>query len=154
MVEKNKSRFTSRDYTRAQLARKIQVLAGRPELKDFIAYLDNNMLPNCPIDRNDAITAHQIFGCDVRSLKGKTTRQKVAHVRSTHPLSLPLHITDKYRMVTLCIDNMFVNKNGFFMSISRDIHFVTAEALPNRTGPTLMKCIGRVFDNTSNVASK
>jgi hypothetical protein len=36
--------------TRAQLARKIQVLVGRPELKDFIAYLDNNMLPNSPID--------------------------------------------------------------------------------------------------------
>ncbi len=145
-VEKNKSRFTSRDYTRAQLARKIQVLVGRPELKDFITYLDNNMLPNCPIDRNDAIAAHQIFGRDVGSLKGKTTRQKVAHVRSAPPLSLPLQIAHKYRMVTLCIDNMFVNKNGFFMSISRDIHFVTAEALPNRTAPTLMKCLGHVYD--------
>jgi hypothetical protein len=145
-VEKNKPRFTSRDYTRAQLARKIQVLGGRPKLKDFIAYLDNNMLPNCPIDQKDAIAAHQMFGSDVGSLKGKTMRQKVAHVRSTHPLSLPLHIAYKYRKVTLCIDNMFVNKNGFFMSISCDIYFVTAEALPNHTAPTLMKCIGHVSD--------
>jgi hypothetical protein len=143
-VEKNKSRFTSRDYTRAQLARKIQVLVGRPELKDFIAYLDNNMLPNCPINRNDAIAAHQIFDRYVGSLKGKTTRQKVAHVRSAPPLSLPLQIA--YRMVTLCMDNMYANKNGFFMSISSDIHFVTAKALPNGTAPTLMKCLGHVYD--------
>jgi hypothetical protein len=32
------------------------------------------------------------------------------------------------------------------MSLSRDIHFVTAEALPNRTAPTLMKCLGHVYD--------
>jgi hypothetical protein len=125
-VEKNKSRFTSRDYTRAQLARKIQVLVGRPELQDSIAYLYNNMLPNCPINRNDAIAAHQMFGRNVGSLKGKTTRQKVAHVQSTHPLSLKLTIANKYRMVTLCINNMFVNQIGFFMSISRDIHFIWA----------------------------
>jgi hypothetical protein len=66
-VEKNKTRFTS------QLAQKIWVLAGRPKLKDFITYLDNNMLPSCPINRNGAIAAHQIFGRDVGSLKGKTT---------------------------------------------------------------------------------
>jgi hypothetical protein len=134
-VEKNKSKFSNRDYARAELARKIQVLAGCPELKDFITYLDNNMLPNCPInDRNDAIAAHNIFGRDVGSLKGEATQQKVAHVRSHHPLNLLLTIADKYRQVTLCIDNMFVNKIGFFMSISSYIHFITAEALYNRTG--------------------
>jgi hypothetical protein len=63
-VEKNKSRFTSRDYTWAQLASKMQVLVGRPKLKDFIAYLNNNMLLNCMIDRNVAIAAHQSFGRD------------------------------------------------------------------------------------------
>jgi hypothetical protein len=35
-VEANKSTYTNRDYSRALLARKIQVLVGRPELKDFL----------------------------------------------------------------------------------------------------------------------
>ena len=35
-IEKNKSKYTSRDYTQAKLARKLQVLVGRPEIKDFI----------------------------------------------------------------------------------------------------------------------
>jgi hypothetical protein len=35
-VEANKSKCTNGDYSRAQLARKIQNLVGRPELKDFL----------------------------------------------------------------------------------------------------------------------
>ena len=35
-IEKNKSKYTSRDYTQAKLARKLQVLIGRPEIKEFI----------------------------------------------------------------------------------------------------------------------
>jgi hypothetical protein len=79
-VEKNKTKFTNRDYTRALIARRIQTLVGRPELKEFVEYLDNNRIPNCPIDRNDAIAAYEIFGRELGSMQGKTTRQKVNHV--------------------------------------------------------------------------
>jgi hypothetical protein len=48
-VETNKSKYTDRDYSRAQLACKIQILVGRPKLKDFLRYLDSNSIPNCPI---------------------------------------------------------------------------------------------------------
>ena len=142
-VETNKSKYTNRDYSRAKVARKTQVLVGRPELKDFVAYLDNGQIPNCPIDRNDAITAHNIFGRDLGSLRGKTTRSKGAHVRSLI-VGLPMTIMQRYCNVTLCIDNMFVNKIGFFMSISRDIHFITAEVIPNRKEATLSKCLKNV----------
>jgi hypothetical protein len=115
-VEKNKSKVTNRNYVRATTARKIQVLVGRPELKDFVSYLDQNMILNYLIDRDDAIDAHQIFGRDVDSLKGKTTRQGTKYVHARIE-GLPMGIMAKYRGVALCIDNMFVNKVGFFMSI-------------------------------------
>jgi hypothetical protein len=35
-VESNKSKHTERDYSRAKVARKIQVLAGRPKLKKLV----------------------------------------------------------------------------------------------------------------------
>jgi hypothetical protein len=63
-IENNKSNYAVRDYSRAKLAQKIQILVGRPELKDFIRYLDRNYLPKCPVTRQDAINAHAIFGCD------------------------------------------------------------------------------------------
>jgi hypothetical protein len=72
-VEHNQSNYTNRDYFRAKLARKIQTLVGRPELKDFIRYIDGHSLENCPITCQDAINAHAIFGQDLGSIKGKTT---------------------------------------------------------------------------------
>jgi hypothetical protein len=37
-AEYNKSKYTVRDYSRAVLARKLQILVGRPKLKDFLEY--------------------------------------------------------------------------------------------------------------------
>jgi hypothetical protein len=143
-VENNKSNYTVRDYSRAQLARKIQILVGRPELKDFIGYLDGNYLPNCPITQQDAINAHAIFGCDIGSIKGKTTRQKLQGILGAVANNLPKDIMQHYRDVTLCIDIMFVNKIPFVLSISRNIRFVTAKVLDNRKQATLVKALQRI----------
>jgi hypothetical protein len=40
---------------------------------------------------------------------------------------------------------MFVNQVGFFLSISRDIHFITTEAIVNRKEPTLTACLKNVY---------
>ena len=88
-IDKNKSKYTSRDYTQAKLARKLQVLVGRPEIKDFIRYLDNNNIPKCPISRDGAIAAHDIFGRDVSGLQGKTTRRRTQHIRQ-QTVGLPI----------------------------------------------------------------
>jgi hypothetical protein len=101
------------------------------------------MIPNVPIYRNDAIAADEIFGRDVNSIKGKTTRRGTEHVHA-RLAGIPVGIMAKYRNVTLCIDNMFVNKVGFFMTISRDIHFITAEAISNRQEKTLLDCLLQV----------
>ena len=139
-IEKNKSNYTSRDYNQAKLARKLQVLIGRPEIKDFIRYLDNSNIPNCPISREDAIAAHDIFGKDIGGLQGKTTRKKTQHIRQ-QTIGLPVEIKSKYRNITLCIDNMFIKKMGFFITISRHIHFITAEHINSRSEKTLSECL-------------
>jgi hypothetical protein len=102
------------------------------------------MIPNCPIDWNDVIAADEMFGRDVGSLKGKTTRRKMGHVKS-YIVGLPIAIMDRYRTTTLCIDNMFVNRVVFFMSISRDLHFITAKAFTNRKKATLAECLTKVY---------
>jgi hypothetical protein len=145
-VESNKSNHTKRDYSRAKLACKVQTLVGRPELKDFIRYLDGHSLTNCPIHPQDAINAHAIFGRDLASIKGKTTCQQV-QVKGTLAAvahNLPKEIMQQYRNVTICIDIMFVNKIPFFMSISRNIRFITAEVLDNRKEPSLVKALKQI----------
>jgi hypothetical protein len=89
-VETNKSKYTDRDYSRAQLPRKIQILAGQPELKDFLCYLHRNFIWNCPIQRQDAINAHAIFGRDVNSLKRKMfTCQRLQAVLGAVAMNIP-----------------------------------------------------------------
>jgi hypothetical protein len=144
-VEHNKSNYTNQDYSRDVLARKVQVLVGRPELRDFVEYLDDNAIPNCPINRQDAINAHAILGRDVDAIKGKTTRRKLKAVLAAVANNLPKEIMEVYRDVTLCIDIMFVNRIPFFLSISKKIHFITAEALDNKTQPSLEKALKRIY---------
>jgi hypothetical protein len=70
-VASKKSRYTSEDYSRALLARQLQIRVERPSTKDFLRIVARNQLPNCPITRDDILAAEDIFGPDIGSLKGK-----------------------------------------------------------------------------------
>jgi hypothetical protein len=118
------------------LARKLQLTIGRPSTADFLHIIQNNILPNCPITRSDIITVDDIFGPDVGSLKGKTTRSTPHKVRPGL-VDLPAEILSHYCDVTICADVMFVNKIPFVITISWSIKFGTAEMLPNRLSKSL-----------------
>jgi hypothetical protein len=75
-VASKKSRYTNEDYSQAVLACQLQIRVGRPSTKDFLQIVARNQLPNCPITRDDILAAEDIFGPDIGSLKGKTTRCK------------------------------------------------------------------------------
>jgi hypothetical protein len=75
-VASKKSRYTNEDYSGAVLARQLQIRVGRPSTKDFLRIVARNQLPNCPITCDDILVAEDIFGLDIGSLKGKTTRRK------------------------------------------------------------------------------
>jgi hypothetical protein len=76
-VEEKKSNYTERYYYCAKLAHKTQILIGRPELRDYLQYIANNDIPNCPVGRQDVLNAADVFGCDFDTLQGKTTRRKL-----------------------------------------------------------------------------
>ena len=73
-VADNAYSFSNADYSQAVLARKIQKIIGRPTTQAFIYFIENNLLPNCPVNRRDVLRAEHIFGPDIGSLKGKTVR--------------------------------------------------------------------------------
>ena len=73
-VKDIKARYTDSDYHRALAAHQLQIKIGRPTTKDFKNIIMGNLLPNCPVTQQDIDAAEDIFGPDLGSLKGKTTR--------------------------------------------------------------------------------
>jgi len=142
-VAANKSRFTLEEVSRAEQARFIQKVIGRPSTRDYIRYITRNQLPNCPVTRVDIANAENIFGPDVGSLKGKTTRQAPPKVRVPRSL-LPPEELDRHRDVTLCADLMHINGVPFLISVSRKIKFGTVEELRSASKDNVLKAFDRI----------
>ena len=143
-VNDKRNNYTNEDYLRAIKARELQIAIGRPNTKDFLRIIGDKLLNNCPINKADIMAAEDIFGSDIGSLKGKTTRKKPNKVRQMIE-TLPKELMNRYHEVTLCIDIMFVNKLPMLVSISRNVKFGTIEDIPNRSSKTLISGIQKII---------
>ena len=142
-VADNRTKYTNRAYSRAALARKIQKMIGRPSTSDFIKIVEGNLLPNCPVTRADIIAAEKIFGPDVGILKGKTVRKGSQHVEATE-VTIPSDLMSEYRNVVIGADVMYINKLPFFVTMSRNLKFSTAELMLDQKQATMVEHVKRI----------
>ena len=75
-VENNKQAHTRREIERADRARALYKMIGRPSEQEFVDILQKNLIRNCPVTVDDAKRALQIYGPDTATLKGKTVKKK------------------------------------------------------------------------------
>ena len=146
-ADDNKSKFLAYDYSRAKLARSIQCRIGRPSTRSFIHYVENNLIPNCPITSQDFRNAEFIWGPDLGSLKGNTVRSQPLPVR-TQSCTILLSIMQQYWNVSLSADVMKVNGIPFLMTISKHIKFGSAgklDSLDNKTIISHFRVVVRVY---------
>jgi len=59
---------------------------------------------------------------------------------------LPNGLLEEHGDVTMEIDMMYINKIPFMMTVSRTIHFGTAEIIKNETKSTIIKSIQQIID--------
>jgi hypothetical protein len=144
-VTKKKSKFTERLYKRAEAARQVQNIIGRPPLQRYLEIIDKRMLINCPVTREDVLTAEKIFGPNLGGLKGRTTRRSSPESDDIVISDVPPEILQLHGKFTLAIDIMQVNSMSCLVTISKGIKFGTVSHLPDKKQPTLVAALKRIF---------
>jgi hypothetical protein len=82
-----------------------------------------NVIQNCPaVTVEDVNISEKIFGPDMSSLKGKSTKNKPKLVRS-YLIEIPKEIITKHHDIDLCMDAMDVNECVMLTAIDRTIKF-------------------------------
>ncbi|MEL7196301.1 MAG: reverse transcriptase domain-containing protein [Bacteroidota bacterium] len=143
-VKDNTKMYSDRDYKRAMAARELQKAIGRPSTEHLVRIVEGGHLPNCPVTRADILAAEHIWGQDLGTLKGKTTRRKAVPVDGEIVKVSPT-ILQKYGQVTLGIDIMHVNRMAFLITISRHIKFGTVEFLSKADDVNILAGIKQVL---------
>jgi hypothetical protein len=142
-VEENKGNFTPEDIKKADIAKRVYDMVGRPSPRDFYNMIRFNMISDCPVTINDVKAAQSIYGKDLYSIRGKTVRRSPSKVRDDLIVPVPPSILTHYRKVTLCVDLFFINKIPFFSTISRKLLFMTVQPIKNRKLPTIYDAISK-----------
>lgn len=131
-IEENKQGYTQRQFEDAKKARKLYHILGCPSVENYKHILRQNLIRNCPVTIEDVNIAEKIFGPDIGTLKGKSTRKKTVPVKSDF-IEIPPELRDLHQDLTVCLDIMFVNGMPMLTGIDRSIRFRALIALDNRS---------------------
>ncbi len=129
-VADNMKLFSKQQIAPAQKAKTLLAGLAFPSEPDNNRILRSNQVQECPVTEDDATVAHKIWGPDVPSLKGKTTRKTPPTV-PTDIVAVPMKIRVLHRNVTMSIDVFYVNKILFFLTLRQKIMFTTVTHLAN-----------------------
>ncbi len=143
-VEGNMAGYTKRQLKGATSARFLYKKLAYPSVGDFRWVVQANQIEECPVTVQDIDVAAQVWGKDLDALKGKTKRSRPIHVASDF-VKVPRELLKLHKEVFLTADIFFVNKIPFFLSISRNIRFITVEVLDNRKQASLVKALHRLY---------
>ena len=143
-VSENKKNFTKTQVNRADLARKVYEILMFPSIRDFKHLMMTNGIKNCPITIEDINISEKIYGPNVYSIKGKSTRSN-----PTPKIDDRVEITPElkvaHQMVVYCADIMYVQGVMFLITISKNIHLITVTHVRTRSAGVLSEAFDEVF---------
>jgi hypothetical protein len=102
-VQENRMGLTAQQVEEAKRARRLLHILGFPTAENFKNMLRMNAIKNCPVTVEDVTNADKLFGPYVASLKGRTTRSKVAIVMNDE-IAAPPELKTQCSNITLYID--------------------------------------------------
>ena len=115
--------FTSRQIARAKLARKLYHNLHAETAPNLKVWLRSNMGKNVPVSCEDVDLMVRIFGKDVATLKGKSTKPHPPVVDKNDFIDLPPELKVKGMEIELAVDVVYINDQSFLHSVDRTIKF-------------------------------
>ena len=91
-----------------------------------------NIIHNFPVMVEDIEISERIFGPDVSTLKGRTTKQRPKVVVDGF-IEIPREIIENNQELILCMDMMFIYQQSLLTKIDKDIRFFLLVLISNRT---------------------
>jgi hypothetical protein len=143
-LSENKEGFTKRQIKGADIARTLYKTLSYPSMKDFKWVIRSNQIKDCPVTVQDIDVALKIWGNNIAALKGRTTRSKMIPVARDY-VKVPLELIKLHKEVFLMTDILFVNKNPFLLTPSRNITFTVVNHLMDRTVPQIFKAFKEIY---------
>ena len=139
-VRKNKEGFTPTQIKNAMKARSAMHIIGAPSEKRLKEALRAGLFKNCDLTEQAIDHAEAIYGKDISTLKGKSTRMSPKRAESDW-IDIPRELTLYNHTVEICVDHMFVNNAIFLTCIDTTINFRQCRAVPNTTRETMFSGI-------------
>eukprot|EP00957_Ditylum_brightwellii_P173125 13180004-Ditylum_brightwellii.AAC.1 len=143
-VKENKKMFTPRQVEGAKRVRYFLSMVGRPSMKDLTNMIKMNLVPKSPVTLKEVKVAEKIYGKDLGSIMGKTTRRKLTQVM-TDRIELPKELREIHNKVTIVADLMFINTIPFMVSTSRNIKFVKVQRLLRKSKSNLFEAVRNIM---------
>ena len=119
---------------------------GAPTVKNFKHMLRTNLIKNCLVTERDVNIAKKIFGPDVGTLKGKTTRRKPGTVKEDQ-IKVPPELIAEPDDLIYSMDLFYVNGMPMLNDIDKTVRYRKVVPLEDRTAKSLYKGIDTVLHN-------
>ena len=136
--------YSTKQLKQAEKAKSILYALGLPSYRDLKNIHRMNIIPDAKISMKDIEAAERIFGHDIGTLKGLTTRKK-AQKMIDPTIVLPEDLYEIQKDVTLAIDVIKVNQHYFLTTISLHIYYRTAQYLNKLTAANLAQALDEVI---------
>ncbi len=136
-VHQNFESHTKKQVQQAERTRRLMSMVASSSERNFQAMIHLNMLKDCPVTNDDIHNAHDMYGSDLTSIRGKMVWWKPERVVTDY-VEIPPKKLLIQRRVTLVANVMFENSISCLVSASCNIDLITIEhASPPRSASRL-----------------
>ena len=132
------------EIAQANVAKQLLHALGYHSVVDLKTITKMNMIQDNPITKSDIKLMECLYGPDIPTVKGKTTRQHL-HRLVSNIVSIPHELCDTQRDVCLYIDIMYINGMPFLATISKNIKYRTAMWVADHMAPTITNLVESVL---------